>query len=87
MQVARDMHFEAQGEDLLGGGAHVPVPTFFGRPKWGEVFKNIQSRHSDATVGVFACGPLVGVNQLKAACLTSNKACNRVKFVFHRETF
>ena len=59
--------------------------TEFGRPRWGEIFPSLATRHPGGTVGVFFCGPRVLSKQLYANSRQfTSSSC---KFHFHKENF
>ncbi|KAF4352077.1 hypothetical protein G4B88_002184 [Cannabis sativa] len=60
--------------------------THFSRPNWEDAFNNIAAKHVDQKVGVFYCGPISVVPDLKKLCLDFSLK-GSTKFVFHKENF
>lgn len=62
--------------------------TNFGRPNFGEIFKNLAYKHANESIGVFFCGPKLMSKQLKATCTKySNFDRLGTRFIFNKENF
>ncbi|GLJ10347.1 hypothetical protein SUGI_0126600 [Cryptomeria japonica] len=73
------------GVDIVSG---TRVRTHFARPNWRKVFKHVVANHSNATVGVFYCGPQAAVKEIRNLAQEFNhQPSSTTTFQFHKENF
>ncbi|KAJ1651742.1 hypothetical protein IWQ61_007769 [Dispira simplex] len=72
-------------EDALTG---LKSPTYYGRPNWDGVFRQMTNEHPSTDVGVFFCGPKRLDSILGLQCkLYSSNSREGTRFFYNKENF
>ncbi|CAA7399915.1 unnamed protein product [Spirodela intermedia] len=77
------LYHAKNGVDIVSG---TWGKTHFARPNWRSVFNHVAANHSDERVGVFYCGPLSLVGELRRLAKDVSWETT-TSFEFHKENF
>ncbi|KAE8657299.1 Respiratory burst oxidase-like protein C [Hibiscus syriacus] len=81
--MVQALNHAKNGVDIVSG---TRVRTHFARPKWKNVLSKLSSKHCNARIGLFYCGPPVLAKELNKLCYELNQKGSS-KFEFHKEHF
>ncbi|CAG5126562.1 unnamed protein product [Candidula unifasciata] len=78
------LHDEGSEYDVVTGLHH---KTYFGRPQWEVVFKQLAETHKGQSTGVFFCGPKPLSTTLHKLCNRLSNFADKTKFYYNKESF
>ncbi|BFZ09967.1 hypothetical protein BsWGS_13006 [Bradybaena similaris] len=78
------LHDEGSDYDVVTGLHH---KTYFGRPQWEAVFKQLAEAHKGQSTGVFFCGPKTLSTTLHKLCNRFSNFADKTKFYYNKENF
>ncbi|XP_059644454.1 respiratory burst oxidase homolog protein C-like [Cornus florida] len=83
ISMLQSLNHAKNGVDVVSG---TRVKSHFAKPKWCSVYEHIALNHTDATVGVFYCGPPGPTKELRKLASDFSHETS-TKFEFHKENF
>lgn len=72
-----ELYLRQHGHDVL---TNLRSLTYWGRPVWVKMLKQVRSKHPQMSIGVFYCGPPKLAKELA-------RLCTEMRMSFHHEQF